>query len=235
MKQLFVILTCLLFLLLSGCSTSVETAISASGSISIFIKTDVYPSFESKIRPFSNTKDGPIINAADVLQMPLPKGLTLLSSKNPSLLSYEGTFRIDNLENFLAMNPELKESGAITSTKTTSWEELTLTFSRKTARLFTDIFPFLNTDLLDALSPPALYEGESTPEEYKKMLSSLFGKKAMQDIENAVLRLNIKTPAPILEQEGCIKTGTALAAIEVPLLTCIILEQPIKIRLRWQR
>lgn len=234
MKQLFVLLTCFLLLVLSGCSTSVETAITATGSISIFIKTDVYPSLESKIRPFGNTKDGPIINAADVFQMPLPKGLKLLGSKNPSPLSYEGTFRIDNLENFLAMNPELKESGAINSTKTASWEELTLTFSRKTAQLFTALFPFLDKNLLDALSPPALYEGESTPEEYKKMLGSLFGKRAMQDIENAVLRLNVKTPAPILEQEGCIKTGTALAAIEVSLLTCIILEQPIKIRLRWQ-
>ncbi|HON88068.1 MAG TPA: hypothetical protein P5519_02055 [Spirochaetia bacterium] len=235
MKQLLIMLACFLSLFMSGCSSSVETAISATGAISIFIKTDVYPSLESKIRPFSTAKDGPVINAADVFHISLPKGLTLLSSKNPSLLSYEGTFRIDNLEEFLAMNPEIKESGAIISTKTASWEELTLTFSRKTARLFVNIFPFLNNDLLDALAPPALYEGESTPEEYKKMLSSLFGKKAMQDIETAVLRLNIKTPAPILELEGCSKTGNALATLTVPLLTCIILEQPITIRLRWQR
>lgn len=235
MKQLFVILTSFLVVALLGCSSSVETAISASGSISVFIKTEVYPSLEPKIRPFSSAKDGPLINADEAMHVPLPKGLKLLSSKNPSLLAYEGTFRIDNLESFLAMNPELKESGAISSTKTAAWEELSLTFSRKTARLFASMFPFLNKDLLDALAPPALYEGESTPEEYKKMLNSLFGKKAMQDIETAVLRLNIKTPAPILEQDGCNRAGTALATVSVPLLTCIILEQPIKIRLRWQR
>lgn len=234
MKPLLVLLTGFSLVLLAGCASNVEASIGASGSLSVFIKTEIPVSLESKIRPFSNTKDGPLINASDIFTVTLPPGIKLLASKNPSTRSYEGEFRIEQLDNFLALNPELIATGAISYKVTAQWEELTLLFSRETAQLFVDMFPFLNKNLIEALSPPALYEGSATPEEYKKMLTSLFGKKAMQDIEAAVLRLNIKTPAPILEYAGCNKTGIALAVFEIPLMTCIILEQPVTLRLRWQ-
>ena len=186
MKQLIGLLTGFSLVLLSGCASNVEASISASGSISVFIKTEIPASLETKIRPFTNTQNGPIINASDIINVPLPQGMKLLTSKNPSALSYEGEFRIEKLESFLAINPELKTTGAIAYTMTAQWEELALVFSKETARLFVDMFPFLNRDLLEALSPPALYEGSATPEEYKNMLASLFGKKTMQDIETAV-------------------------------------------------
>lgn len=236
MKHIYILLCCVLLFVIS-CSSAVDVSITSGGQASFTIKSEIPSAVETKLRPFltSGSKETPIMNAAAALGVELPKGLRLVQSRNPKPSSYEGELRIDNLNLFISENPDLVDSGAIKLAKTDAWEELTLVFSRKTAKLFVDMFPFLDKELLDALSPPALYDGDISAAEYTKMLGSLFGKKAMTDIENAFISFTIKTPKPILECEGSSKTGPSTAGIKLPVLTCIILEQPITVRIRWQK
>jgi hypothetical protein len=86
---------------------------------------------------------------------------------------------------------------------------------------------------MDALSPPALEEDPVTVDEYRTMLASILGERAMPAMEAASLDLSISAPGEVIGSGGGILSGSTLAT-KVSLIDVLVLEKPIELWMRWK-
>jgi shikimate kinase len=93
--------------------------------------------------------------------------------------------------------------------------------------------PGIDPNLLDALSPPALEEDPVTVEEYKTMLKTVLGEKAMPAMEAAAIKLSITAPGVVIGSGGGSLSGSTLSA-KLPIIDLLVLEKPIEVWIRWR-
>ena len=69
--------------------------------------------------------------------------------------------------------------------------------------------------------------------EYRAMLKSVLGEKAMPAMDAAAIGISLTAPNTVLASEGGALEGQTLKA-RIPMLDALVLEKPVELRLRWK-
>jgi hypothetical protein len=224
-------------LLLSSCSGSLSAGLRKDGGARISLQAEVPPLLAAKFRSFAQAGgagSGALFDAAAIRSSIAARpalSLIDLSQGSPDSLRLELSVR--SLEE-LAASPDLAGSGLLSLSKGPGWAECRLTLSRGSAKALGTLFPGLDPQLMQALSPPALEEDPVTEAEYRTMLKSILGSKAMPAFDAAALSLAFTAPGPVIESGGGTLSEGRLSA-RIPVIKVLTLERPIELWLRWRQ
>lgn len=216
----------------ASCASS--AAIKADGSLGLELKAEVPPSLGAKLRALSGKEAGARLFDPATIRRSIEARpelrLAELSSAGPD--SFSASLSVLDLAAALGKS-ELGKKGLVRLSKGPGWTELSLRLARGQGRAMLELFPGIDEELVDALSPPALEEDPLSEAEYRTMLTSLLGSKAMAGLEASSLALDLQAPAQVLDSEGGKLSGGVLK-VRVPILDLLCLEKPVTIRLRWR-
>lgn len=224
--------------LFPACSASVASTIRADGSARISIQAEVPSPLATKFRKLaaagsSGTSKGPFFDLEAIRKSIAARpGLRIDEISQPGPDSVSLVLSARNMAE-LAASPDFKDSGLITISDGPDWTECRFRMERGAAKVLASFFPGIDPYLMDALSPPALEEDPVTVDEYRTMLASVLGERAMPAMETAALDLSISAPGEVIGSGGGILSGTTLAA-KIPLIEVLVLEKPIEIWVRWK-
>jgi hypothetical protein len=229
--------------LLGSCSASVSSAIRADGGALISIQAEVPAPLAAKFRKLAAAgskpgasgaaPEGPFFDAAAIRKSVAARpGLTLVELSQSSPDSIRAELSARSLEE-LAASPDLRNSGLIAISRGPGWTEVRFRLARGGAKALSSFFPGIDPYLIEALSPPALEEDPVTLAEYRTMLKSVLGEKAMASMEATALRLSFSAPGSVLGSGGGKLSGATLTA-RIPIIEALALEKPIELWLRWK-
>jgi hypothetical protein len=215
-------------------SCASTAAIKADGALRLDIKTEVPATLAAKLRSLSGKDSGARLFDEASLRHSIESrsDFKILALAAPGSDSFSASLSVPNLAGALAES-ELSKKGIVRLSKGAGWTELSIRLARGQGRTALDLFPGVDEELIDALSPPALDEDPVSQAEYRTMLSSLIGSKAMKTLDASELSLDISAPETITESEGGQISGKTLK-VRIPLLDLLCLEKPILIRLRYR-
>jgi hypothetical protein len=225
-------------LLISSCSASVVSAIKADGGARITVQAEIPAPLAAKFRRLAaagsptSAAAGPLFDAAEIRSsLAARPGISLVDVSQPSPDSVRVELDARSLDD-LAASADLKGSRILAITRGSLWTECRFTLDRGDAKAISALLPGIDPYLMDALSPPALEEDPVNLAEYKTMLKSVLGEKAMPSIEAAGIRFSVTAPGPVLASGGGSLTGSTLTAT-IPILEFLTLEKPVEIWMRW--
>jgi len=226
--------------LFSACSAQAFTVIKADGGASISVQASVPETIAVKFRKLASVGEssgsgpaGSFFDAAAIRSSLAKKpGISVLSLEQPSPYSINLKLSVRSLDE-LAAFPDLKSAGVLAFSRGPLWTECRLRLVRGEASALSSLMPGIDPNLLDALSPPALEEDPVTAEEYKTMLKTVLGEKAMPAMEAAAIKLNITAPGAVIGSGGGSLSGSTLSA-KLPIIDLLVLEKPIEIWIRWK-
>jgi hypothetical protein len=229
--------------LLSSCSASVSSTINADGGARISVQAEIPAALSEKFRKLASagsssqaakaSSSTPFFDAAAIRKSLAARpgiGLVDLTQPSPDSIRVELTAR--SLEE-LAASADLKGSGILAISKGSGWTEFRFHLERGGAKALSTLFPGIDPQLMEALSPPALEDDPVSLEEYKTMLKSVLGAKAMPAMEAAALRLSITAPGSVTASGGGSLSESTLTAT-IPIVEALALEKPFDIWLRWK-
>jgi hypothetical protein len=226
-------------LILSSCSASVGASIRQDGGGRLAIQAEVPSALSAKFRKLaaggsSASASGPFFDAASIRKSVAARpGLSVLSLEQPTPDSIKIELEARDLAS-LAASPDIKGSRLLSIKKGEDWTEASLRLDKASAKAALSLMQGLDPDLMEALSPPALDEEPITAAEYKTMLKSVLGEKAMPAIESASVTIKLSAPGAVIGSGGGSLSGSTLTAT-IPTLTIMCLEKPIEIWLRWKK
>jgi len=230
-----------LVLLLGSCSGRLDGALRQDGSLLMNFELETPAPIAAKLREFGRAGGAearasvPLFSMdefrASVKSRP---GLDLLELTQPSPDSLKGTVSVRNLSQFAA-GAELKDAGLLAVSSGPDWSELRIRVARGQAKALSALLPGLDPDLLDALSPPALDEegGDISAAEYRRMLESVLGKKAMPALEKTAIAISLAAPGRVIASGGGRLEGATLS-VRIPVIDALVLERPIEFWIRWE-
>jgi hypothetical protein len=97
-----------------------------------------------------------------------------------------------------------------------------------------EIFPTMDSGLLELLSPPSLYGDDISAQEYRDSSLALFlGTKNLPSIDKSAAEIKITVPSKITASTGGKAEGATFTA-SLPLLTVLVLERPFEFSLSWK-
>lgn len=216
----------------ASCASS--ASIKADGALRMDLKAQIPSLLGAKLRSLSGKDPGERLFDEASLRHSIESrsSFKLLALDTPTSDSFAASLSAPSLEVVLA-GSELSRKGIVRLNKGPGWTELSVRLARGQGRAALDLFPGLDEELIDALSPPALDEDPVSKAEYRTMLSSLLGSKAMKALDGAELSLDLSAPETIIESEGGQASGKVLR-VRIPILDLLCLEKPVMIRLRWK-
>jgi hypothetical protein len=231
------------FIVLASCSASVSSTIKADGGARISVQAEVPAALSAKFRKLASVGSSsqvnpapsstPFFDAAAIRKSLAAKpGISLIDLTQPSPDSIRIEMSSRSLEE-LAASPDIQDSGIFSISRGPSWMEFRFHLERDEARALSALFPGIDPYLMEALSPPALEDDPVSLDEYKTMLKSVLGEKAMPAMEAAALSLNITAPGTVLSSGGGKLTGSTLS-VAVPIIEMLALEKPVDFWLRWK-
>ncbi len=234
-----------LVLLLGSCSSRLAGELRRDGSARLEFRAELPAPIADKLRRLGSggrpvDPSIPLLDAA-ALRASLASRpyLELVELSQPSPDSIRGTLLVRSLAQAAASpdfaSPQAGQAGALSYRKGPDWAELSLRLDRGRAGALRSLLAGLDPGLLEALSPPAL-EGEEalSAEEYRTLLKSLLGEKAMPALDAAAIDLSIAAPGQVLDSRGGSLAGSTLTA-RIPLLDLLVLEEPVELGLRWKQ
>jgi len=229
-------------LALASCSASVASTLRQDGSARISIEAEIPPAVAAKLRKLSSVggsdQDGAQASASLFDARAMRKSLSerpeleVLELSQPKPDSIHILLAVKSLKK-LAESPELQGSGIIGFESGQSSSECRFRLERSKAKALSALLPGMDPGLMEALSPPALEEEPLSLAEYKTMLKSVLGEKAMPALEAATLKLSITAPGTVLASGGGTLSDRSLSA-SIPILEILALEKPVDVWLRWK-
>jgi hypothetical protein len=226
-------------LLMAGCSGEVSAALRADGGARVSIQAEVPSVLAAKFRKLAQGAGDQAVDAsaplfeADAIKKTAAERpwMRVASLSRPTAESIKAEFEVLGMDK-LAASKDLAGTGFLTLSKGSGWSELKIKLDRGSAAAAAKLFPGLDPYLMDALSPPALEEDPVTAAEYRTMLKSVLGEKAMPAMEAAAISVSLSAPGKVIESAGGSLAGGVLKA-KIPIIDALVLERPIEIRLRW--
>jgi hypothetical protein len=225
-------------LLMAGCSGDVAAALRADGSARVSVQAEIPSLLAAKFRKLEQSSGGDTGAAAPLFDVDAIKKaaaerpwMRVASLSRPSPESIKAELDVLAMDK-LAASKDLAGTGFLTLSKGPGWAEVKIRLDRGSAAAAAKLFPGIDPYLMEALSPPALEEDPVTAAEYRTMLRSVLGEKAMPAMEAAAIAISLTAPGKILESAGGSIEGGALKA-RIPIIDALVLEKPIEIRLRW--
>jgi hypothetical protein len=225
--------------LLASCSARIASVVAPDGSARLSIRAEVPAPLAAKFRRLAASGQQPsgqalpLFDAAAIRRsISTHPGLNLIELSQPNLDSIQFEAMVRSLE-LLAASPDLKDSGLLSITRGAGWTEWRIHLGRDRAKMVSALFPGIDPNLLEALSPPALEEDPLSSDEYRTMLTGILGEKTMPAMEEAAITLSLTAPGKVLASGGGKLDGTTLTAT-IPVLQALVLEKPIELWLRWE-
>jgi hypothetical protein len=226
-------------LFLAGCSGDVSAALRADGGARVSVQAEVPSPLAAKFRKLAQASSGePADAAAPLFDVEAVRSaaaqrpwMRIVSLSRPSPESVKAEFDVLGMDR-LAASKELAGTGFLTLSKGPGWAELRIRLDRGSAAAAAKLFPGIDPYLMEALSPPALEEDPVTAAEYRTMLKSVLGDKAMPAMEAAAVAVSLSAPGKVLESSGGSLENGVLKA-RIPIIDALVLEKPIEIRIRW--
>jgi hypothetical protein len=231
--------------ILASCSASVSSEIRTDGGARISVQAEIPTALSAKFRKLASVGSSsqaaqaspsapqPFFDAAAIRKsLAARPGIELVDLTQPSPDSIRIELTARSLEE-LAASPDLKGSGIITISRGSGWTEFRFHLERGGAKALSSLFPGIDPYLMEALSPPALEDDPVSLVEYKTMLKSVLGDKAMPAMEAAALRLSITAPGTVQSSGGGSLSTTTLTAT-IPIVEVLALEKPVDIWIRWK-
>ncbi len=231
-----------LILSLGSCSAEASMVLKETGDASVSINFGIPGPVELKLRNLASTTGGiaaagSFFDAKAVESGLLNRGLIVKESRSPDARSYSGAFEVKNLAAFIQKDPELSKAGILSFSREKGWAEVQIRITRINSRALVNLFPSVDRQLLESLSPPALFDLPVSKENYRSMLAALLGKTAIEAIDASNFVLSITVPGPILESDGGVVKSSSNGRIFVytlPVLDAMTLERTITMRIRWK-
>lgn len=229
-------------MLLASCAASISSVLQADGGARIEVQATLIAPVAAKFRRLaaagsasgaaSSALDAPIFDKAAIRKSIASRPyLSLAELSSPDHDSIRLVVNARSLQE-LADAPDLKGSGLIAVSRGPGWTECRFHLERDNAKNLSLLFPGIDAALLDALSPPALDEDPVTTDDYRTMLKSLLGEKAMPALEDESVALAITAPSKVLNSGGGSLSGSTLR-VKIPLFQALVLEKPIDFWIRW--
>ena len=233
------LITSVMILSIFSCSTKAEMTIGKDRKISMSLLVSIPPEIEAWMRRTSGQPIGSQLFDPDSTSEALRnRGLKVLRSSLPDRTSQAISFEAVDLSTFIASDRKLLESGLIHYESGQGWASLDITVTNANASVLIDLFPGLDTDLLEALQPPALFYNPVSTVEYRSMLGVLMGRTASSALDATTLNLTLILPGTILESRGpnlVSGSGSRTATISIAAVDAMVLEKPISIYLKWEQ
>jgi hypothetical protein len=226
-----------LVLVLGSCQAKVVGDLRQDGSARLDFKAEIPAAIAAKLRKLGGgtaTATAPLFDAKSLRSSIAAKPyLGLIELSQPSPESIKGAILVRSLA-AAASSPDFAKTGTIAYSTGAGWAELSFKLDRSKAEAVRSLAPGLDPDLLEALSPPALDEEGLSAAEYRTMLKSVLGEKAMPAMEAATIELALTAPGAALSSKGGSLDGSTLS-VKIPLIDLLVLEKPIEFGLRWKQ
>jgi hypothetical protein len=225
-------------LLLASCSASVSSIIKSDGSARVSIEAEMPAAIAAKLRKLASIGDSSqsrgqlSIFDTEAIRKSLASrpGVEIVELSQPKPDSIHLVLVARDLRD-LAESPDSPSPGILAIERGSASTECR--FSLKRGKALASLLSGIDPGLMDALSPPALEDEPLSLDEYKTMLKSVLGEKAMPAMETAALRLSITAPGKVLASGGGSLSGSTLTAT-IPIIEILVLEKPIDAWLRWK-
>lgn len=219
-------------ILSSGCSARFEASIDRGGGALISAKVSVSPSVAAKLRALAGAPEtAPLFDPAAVKAgLSARKGVTSVSASRPDPDSLLVKVAVSDLS-LLASAPDV--SGIIGFDSEGGVRKLTISLSRDHGAELPGLFPGLDRDLVEALSPPALSGDDYSPAEYRDALATILGTKTLPALDAASIDIALHVPGEITAFKGGRVEGSTWRA-SIPLLDLLVLEKPIELSISWR-
>ena len=95
-----------------------------------------------------------------------------------------------------------------------------------------EMIPFLSDPNFEVYGPE--YNQGMSEEEYIEMMSYILGESAPVDIRGSNIAINVRTPGRIVNMENMEKTSDDSALFSVPLVSFLVLAEPITFSITWE-
>lgn len=236
----FIMPALLLMLVLSSCSGKIEMAVRSDYSTRVAVKMDIPEALSARIRQIGNIgASAPLFDVVKIRnEFSARKTLLLVDASSASKDAMTAVLWVPNLEE-LARDTSLTPPGMIRfetvpgAQAQSALRELSITIDKSNAARAFALFPGIDSQLVDSLSPPALEEQSITANEYRMNLENvIIGKKAMPAFDACALEVNLTAPKTIVSATGGIATGQTFKA-KISLFDLLVLEKPIVLAVRW--
>lgn len=112
-----------------------------------------------------------------------------------------------------------------------------IAIDRNTINASMDLMPASARDYLDLLMAPAFTGEDLSAAEYREILGATYGKTLSAELDKSAFTLSVRAPGPIKAAktgEGAAVTFTGeTATFTVPLITLLVLENPVTLEVAW--
>lgn len=105
--------------------------------------------------------------------------------------------------------------------------------TKENAKFAFQLFPGINSSVMEALSPPALYEDELSQDEYRQNLLLFFGKNHISAVDNSKYTIQLIIPGTIISSTGLTVNGNK-ATYSFSLLDLLVLDKPLSFQISWK-
>ena len=137
------------------------------------------------------------------------------------------SFSIDDVESLLSYTEGLESSLFSLDGNTFSFSLSIDNYSE-----LTDLIPLLKDPNFEVYGPE--YNQGMSEEEYIEMMSYILGESAPEDIRGSNIAINVRTPGRIVNMENMEKTSDDSALFSVPLVSFLVLAEPITFSITWE-
>lgn len=237
-------------LALASCSGGVDMMVRADSSARFAVRLEIPDALSQRVRQFGQIPAGsPLFDAPGVRkEFGVRKSIHLIDVAVPDGDSMTSVLWIPDLVAFsqdrslapagmVSFGRKSAEAGAASgaagSAGLAAGTELRVRLSRDNAAAAFALFPGMDRDLVDALSPPALEKDPVTSAEYRANLESvIIGKKLMPAFDACAVAITLNAPKPIIGSGGGSASGQVFKA-RIPLFDLLTLEKPVEFWVRW--
>jgi hypothetical protein len=229
-------LSCILVMSMASCGAAIRLKVQAGGSASLSVDAEIPEQVAKRMSSFRNKQADaglPLFDASIVAREASKRGVRTVKASSPDFRTLDAQFAVKDLKDLTGNDTTLRSSGLLTTERKEGIDTIRFGLNRDNAQYLPSLFPGIDPYILESLSPPAVEDSPITASEYRSMLESLFGSKAMPEIDAAGIDIVIEVPGRILASSG----GTARANVfqaRIPVVEALVLENPIAFSLSWR-
>jgi hypothetical protein len=223
----------IVFLTFFSCSARINGSLAADSSAVVTVSMSLENAMENLIRKSNKAfgqEDRPVLDGSAVaLSMSNAPGIASVTFKNISSRAIEGTIRISEIGEFLAVS----DSDFISYNQGPGGGKCVISINRGNGpeilkRLSPEIYDYLN-----ALMAPIVTGDDWTKLEYLREVGDFFNKALSGEIENSVIRASINFPGQVTSVKGGTFSGRT-ASFDIPLPDLLVLENPLIYEVNWK-
>ncbi len=221
-------------LLLVSCSSQISGIIHENGSADISVLSSLEPRTTALLQSFSKNEGGFVIDSAAIsMSAAAAPGVSSARFENIDLTTIEGTINISQIDEFL-----LAEESNFDAFRFIKYEQnagegsLSINLDLSKGPLIISLFSTDVSDYLSAIMAPLATGEVLSVREYLDLVVSVYSSNVANEIENAVVHIDISVHGLVKSVKGGTFSGSK-ARFSVPLTDLLVLENPVSYEITW--